>query len=123
MPIYDLKCPRDNTVFEVVCAPDARRNQKCPTCGKKGCKPVPVLPRRERHFYGKEAKSMMYGFHGIGEVEEARKVFGDTGAKINGDGTVEFDKRSTQQKFSKRWGEVKGVTKPPMAFRPKPAPG
>lgn len=123
MPIYDLQC-RCGNLFEVICQPDQRPKMACPMCGKKKCRPVPVLPRRERHFSGTEAKSMMYGFHGVGEVAEARQAFADTGAKINDDGSVEFDKRSTQQKFTKRWGEVKGVTQPPMAgLRKKRTPG
>lgn len=116
MPLYDLKCNGCGSIFEVLCDPDARKDQPCPTCEKAGCQAVPSLPRRERHFYGTTARSLMYGFYGEGEVPQARRAFADTGARINDDGSVEFDRRSTQEKFTKRWGEIKGQTKAPSGF-------
>ena len=35
MPIYELKCPKCDKVYEILCSYDDKKKQKCKKCKKK----------------------------------------------------------------------------------------
>jgi len=115
MPIYALKCQKCGDEWEDI-HPMTQQHPKC----RKGCgcrcdtNPSKQVPRRERQFAGSERTSLQFGFD-ASEVDEARRDFDGTGARITDEGDVEFDNRSQERAFRKRYKQIGDAHKQPAS--------
>jgi len=113
VPIYSLRCDGCNfhgDTFAKVSELDAKGRVLCPECGKRAeqdWSTKTIAPGGAAvSFTGQRRQSLTEGFHSS-EVDEARRMFGDTyGGCIQSDGTVQFKNRDEQRGYMKRKAEV-----------------
>lgn len=96
MPLYDVKCNECGKITEVF-AKMSETKFVCQSCGCKAEKQVSGIVT-ERRFAGSEMVSARFRFIPA-EVNEKRKMMGDSGNCIQDSGEVRFSNRSEERKF------------------------
>lgn len=124
MPTYPRKCLRCQHRFTCYAQSFATRVTTCPECGSESDMDAgEVKFKTEKTFYGADSVSRFYSFH-PDEVEDARRRFADTGARIDDGGRVIIENSKVGKAFRAAYKErVTGEVGPqarPKSKRPRP---